>query len=63
MCINVNIYVYMCCLFIYVYILVCFIVIIYYEIIFIEEDVDKEEVYKMVFVLAEGDGFKVMLIR
>lgn len=53
----------MCCWFIYVYILVCFIVIIYYEIIFIEEDVDKEEVYKMVFVLAEGDGFKVMLIR
>lgn len=63
MVINVNFYVYVCCLFIYVYILVCFIVIIYYEIIFIEEDVDKEEVYKMVFVLAEGDGFKVMLIR
>lgn len=55
----------MCCLFVYVYLLICFVVIIYLydEIIIIEEDVDKEEVYKMVFVLVEGDGFKVMLIR
>lgn len=28
-----------------------------------EEDVDKEEVYKMASVLAEGDGLKVMLTR
>ena len=28
-----------------------------------EEDVDKEEVYKMAAVLAEGDGLKVMLSR
>ncbi|XP_062622353.1 E3 ubiquitin-protein ligase UBR4-like, partial [Saccostrea cucullata] len=28
-----------------------------------EEDVDKEEVYKMAAVLAEGDGLKVMLNR
>ena len=30
---------------------------------FSEEDVDKEEVYKMATVLSEGDGLKVMLER
>jgi hypothetical protein len=31
--------------------------------LFLEEDVDKEEVYKMGSVLGEGDGLKVMLER
>lgn len=53
----------MCCLFIYVYISVCLTAIIHYEITSTEEDVDKEEVYKMASVLTEGDGLKVMLTR
>lgn len=65
LCINVNIHVHMCCLFVYVYLSTCLTAIIHShdEITITEEDVDKEEVYKMASVLAEGDGLKVMLTR